>query len=258
MGGAGGGIGCLIITVTENQSKLWSITLSGSEVLDQDSKEAVFFELAGKYNSLRTKKEKMVFLRELEEIVLPKLSMGKIHRKSLIRKLRLATIAGVAKSERRGRTPKYNDLDRYHLVLLWKLSGYPCSKRLKAILPEWLLKYDCPDSIKARLKSISPAQMDIFLKQARIDYQRKVNSGTIPAKNHIKKLIRLREPGFRYEEPGFIESDTVLHCGHYIWGTYGHTVSMTDLFCGWTAGGSEIIKIIEVPRRAPFLISRKL
>jgi hypothetical protein len=50
-------------------------------------------------------------------------------------------------------------------------------------------------------------------------------------------MIRLRDPGVRYHEPGFIESDTVLHCGHYIWGIYAHTVSVTDLHSGWTNGG---------------------
>jgi hypothetical protein len=63
--------------------------------------------------------------------------------------------------------------------------------------------------------------MDEYLRAARAEYLRKVNSGTVPAKNHIKKLIRLRDPGLRYKDPGFVESDTVLHCGHYIWGTYG-------------------------------------
>ena len=35
--------GCLVITVTENQSKLWSITLTGGEDLDEVSKDAVFY-----------------------------------------------------------------------------------------------------------------------------------------------------------------------------------------------------------------------
>ena len=44
---------------TEKGTKLWSITLTGSEVLDQDSKDAVFYQLALSYNWLETKKEKM-------------------------------------------------------------------------------------------------------------------------------------------------------------------------------------------------------
>lgn len=204
--------------------------------MDQDSKEAVFYQLSLKYNWLENKKEKMDFLIEIEQIILPKLSIAKLHRKSLIRKLRSAIIV---ENQRKpsGRRAKYGDIEKYHLVQIWKLSGYPCSKRLKSILEEWLLSYDCSATIKARLCLMSATQKDTYLKQARVDYQRKVASGTVPAKNHIKKLIRLRDPSVRYKEPGYVESDTVLHCGHYIWGTYGHTVSVTDLFSGWTAGG---------------------
>lgn len=143
------------------------------------------------------------FLGEIEEIILPRLSIGPMHRKSLIRKLRRVIIVE-PKRHHRGRRPKYNDFDKYHLAQLWKLAGYPCSKRLKFILQEWLRDYDCADSIKQNLKLMSPAQMDEFLRQARIDYQRKVNSGTVPAKNHIKKLIRLRDPSVRYTDAGYI------------------------------------------------------
>ena len=253
--------GCLVITVTENGSKLWSITLTGGEDLDQDGKEAVFYQLAMKYNWLETKKEKMDFLIEMESIILPRLSIEPLHRKSLIRKLRNALVLE-NKSAQRGRRAKYNDLDKYHLVQIWKLSGYPCGKRLKAVLVEWLHDYDCSEDIKVRLRTISASQMDEYLKQPRIDYQRKVNSGTVPAKNHIKKLIRLRDPSVRYTDLGYLETDTVLHCGHYIWGIYAHTVSMTELLSGWTEGGSvygknaELVvkKIKELKANLPFMM----
>jgi len=67
--------GCLIITVTEKGSKLWSITLTGSEDLDQESKDAVFHQLALKYNWLETKKEKMEFLIQIEQVIFPRLSI---------------------------------------------------------------------------------------------------------------------------------------------------------------------------------------
>ena len=203
----------------------------------------------------------MAFLIEIEQIILPKLSIERLHRKSLIRKLRGAII-GAQTRKRSGRRAKYGDIDKHHLVHIWRLSGYPCAKRLKSILEEWLNKYDCSDAIKERLNTMSPTQMDIYLKQARVEYQRKVSSGTVPAKNHIKKLIRLREPGLRYKDPGYVESDTVLHCGHYIWGTYANTVSVTDLFSGWTGGGGiygknaqlvvEMLKLLK--EKLPFIM----
>jgi len=217
--------------------------------LDQIGKDAVFYQLAIRYNWLETKKEKMDLINEIEQIILPKLGIKKMHRKSLIRKLRSAIIIEEVR-QKRGRKSTYTDFDKYHLVQIWKLSGYPCSKRLKSILEEWLLNYNCSDLIKNNLKKMSPTQMDDYLRSARAEYLRKVNSGTVPAKNHIKKLIRLRDPSVRYTEPGYIETDTVLHCGHYIWGSYGHTVSVTDLFSGWTDGGGIYSKNAELVVRA--------
>ncbi|MBC7421202.1 MAG: hypothetical protein H7328_10785 [Bdellovibrio sp.] len=132
---------CLVITVTENGTKLWSITLTGSEVFDQDSKDAVFYQLALRYNWLETKKEKMGILLEIEAVIFPKLGIHKMYRKSLIRKLRGAIVIEEIK-QKRGPKNTYTDFDKHHLVQLWKLSGYPCSKRLKSILEEWLTSYD--------------------------------------------------------------------------------------------------------------------
>ena len=79
--------GCLVITVTENQSKLWSITLTGGEDLDEVSKDAVFYQLAQRYVWLGTKKEKMDLLVEIENafdifVLLPiflQLSVDKVY-----------------------------------------------------------------------------------------------------------------------------------------------------------------------------------
>jgi len=237
-GGAGGGqgsTGCLVITVTESGTKLWSITLHGGEVLDQATKDEIFYNLAWKYNFLPTKREKIQFLCELESIVLPRIGIHSMHRKSLIRKLRSA-LCPTKERRTRGRKSKYTDIDKMHLVRLWQLAGYPCSKRLQALLPEWLGQYKCGDLVKRSLLSMSASQMDEYLRQARHEHLKKVNSGTVPAKNHIKRLIRLRDPSVRYADPGYIESDTVLHCGDKIFGTYSHTVSATDLASGWTEG----------------------
>ncbi len=110
--------------------------------MDKDSKDAVFYQLAVKYNWLENKKEKMDFLIEVEQVILPKLSLPNMHRKSLIRKLRSAMVQDFER-KKAGRRSKYNDFDKHHLIQIWKLSGYPCSKRLKSVLEEWLLNYDC-------------------------------------------------------------------------------------------------------------------
>ena len=71
---------------------------------------------------------------------------------------------------KRGRKNTYTDFDKYHLIQLWKLSGHPCSKRLKSILEECLLGYQCSDLIKNNLKKMSPTQMHDYLRTARAEY----------------------------------------------------------------------------------------
>lgn len=216
-------------------------------MLDREGKEAIFHQLSVKYNWMERKKEKMEFLIEIEDIILPRLGIEPMHRKSLIRKLRNSIV--IEDSPKRGRKPKYNDFDKHHLKKLWELSGHPCSKRLKTIIKDWLPYYECPEPVKKHLLEMSPSQMDEYLRTARQKLQQDMNKGTIPAKAHIKKLIRLRDPSIRYTEPGYTESDTVLHCGDRIWGTYAHSVSLTDLYSGWTCGrsilGKNAIRVID-------------
>lgn len=37
-----------------------------------------------------------------------------------------------------------------------------------------------------------------------------------------------------FKEPGFIEADTVAHCGTSLAGEFVNTLTMTDIFTGWT------------------------
>ena len=232
VGGAGGGFGCLVIAVTENQVRLWSITLHGGEVLDAKSKAAIFHQLATRYMWLETKREKMDFLAELETKILPILKIESMHRKSLIRRLRSAVIEVQAKP--RGRRATYNDFDKHHLKQVWSLSGYPCSKRLKGLLPEWLTFYDSSDAVKGALTAMSPTTMDEVLRLTRAQLKRRRNGGTRGQKFHIRKLIRLRDASERPKSPGFVETDTVVHCGDRMWGTFANSVTVTDLLSGWT------------------------
>ena len=41
-----------------------------------------------------------------------------------------------------------------------------------------------------------------------------------------------------YKHPGFIEADTVAHCGNSIAGEYANSITMTDLYSGWTENRS--------------------
>lgn len=229
VGGPGGGAGCLKITVTENGAKLWSVTLQGGKALEPQVRRQMMSTFGGHYRNLTSKTERARFLSSIG----PLLNMN---RKSLIRALNRQE----SNDRRRGagRPRKYTDIDLAQLKILWSQMGFPCGKRMQASLPEWLPFFSCADQVKGSLLKMSAATIDRNLEAARLASARKRNVGTVPAKYKIKQTIPLRDPKYRPTVPGEVETDTVVHCGDYIWGQFANTVTATDLLSGWTTARS--------------------
>ncbi|MBI4242550.1 MAG: integrase [Planctomycetes bacterium] len=114
----------------------------------------------------------------------------------------------------------------------------PCSKRLKVILPLWLPSYakefgGLPlEAVKALLR-ISHATIDRLLKTTRIEYTRRGRATTKPG-TLLRKQIPIKTNQWDETSPGFLEADTVAHCGDSIAGIFVYTVNFTDIATGWT------------------------
>jgi len=158
-----------------------------------------------------------------------------------------------------GRKPKYDSVVFINsLVELWELTGRINSKSLKAAIPIWLpfYKHIKPD-IKVLLLSISAASIDRALKPFK-DKKPKALSSTRPSL--IKNLIPLKLLDDHVKYPGFIEADTVAHCGESLSGEFISTLTMTDLYSGWTENralwskqSEQVIKQIKrIESRLPF------
>jgi hypothetical protein len=132
-----------------------------------------------------------------------------------------------------GPKPKYTPSIVMHLLALWEAMNRMCSKKMKAGLPDWLPFYKEADhEEKALLLSMSASTIDRLLKPDRERFERRRGIGTTqPA---LKSLIPIKLLDGDVKEPGFVEADTVAHCGDKIEGSYAHTVTVTDLFSGWT------------------------
>ena len=156
---------------------------------------------------------------------------------------------------------KYHDEFIFHLANLWKSMGNICSKKMVAAIPIWLPYYFHPtltDEIKSLLLQISSASIDRCLKKYR---DRKGISGT--TRSFFKSKIPLQLVSQDdLKEPGFIEADTVAHCGNSIAGKFAWTLTMTDLYSGWTENRATWTKdsyyvvrgIMEVEDNLPFYI----
>jgi len=163
------------------------------------------------------------------------------HRKYAIRLLNRRPDRG-AHQERKKPGPK----KRYHhpLILevlqqLWRVLNLPCSRRLKAAIPLWLPYYEqhfkktLPDSIKQRLLTISPATIDRLMAPMR-SKSHKLGLATTKPGSILKKHIPIRTNQWDENRPGFLEADTVAHCGTSVGGMFVYTVNVVDLATGWT------------------------
>jgi hypothetical protein len=152
------------------------------------------------------------------------------------RKYAIRILSGAAEPRRKKPGPK----SRYivilpHLKELWEVLDRPCSKKLKVAIPDLLhhYKHDQMNKDKeTKLKTISPAQIDRLLKPVRQGRQKGI-SGTKPL-NWMKSTIPLELLHKEITAPGYVEADTVLHCGDKIAGEYAHTLTITDIASCWT------------------------
>jgi hypothetical protein len=177
-----------------------------------------------------TKKERSQILDEYIKV------MG-YHRKAAIR-----TLLRVPKGKSRhkgGRPSQYKEVLE-PLKAIWEASDRLCSKRLQPFLPEIIpvlkrngeLKIDT--STEGKLMKLSAATIDRLLEPARRIGGRKPLSTTRPG-NLLKSAIPIRTfADWKENSPGFLEIDTVAHCGERLEGFYLYTLCGVDVASGWT------------------------
>ena len=161
------------------------------------------------------------------------------HRKHALRLLRAFRRFTQKTPAKRGRKPVY-DMAALLIPLkrIWKTANLPCSKRLKAILPEWLPGYiktygPISEKTAVALLSISPSSIDRILNPVRAQYTKHGRATTKPG-TLLRKHILVKTNQWDEFRPGFLEADTVAHCGSSTEGIYANTVDCVDIATGWT------------------------
>lgn len=127
---------------------------------------------------------------------------------------------------------------RFVLKRIWFGSDQLCGKRLKAALPEWLPHYEKEYGplglpLKEKLEKISPATIDRLLAAVRAKARPKGRGGTKPGR-WLKNQIPLQTNQWDERRPGFMEADTVAHCGDSLEGDFIWSLCFSDLASGWT------------------------
>ena len=161
------------------------------------------------------------------------------HRKHAIRLLRNYKRFTKTKSKKRGRKPLYRkDAILKPLKRIWLTANLPCSKRLKAILPLWIPGYvqsfgPVNTEVTDALVAISAATIDRILKPVRIKHKGSGKATTKPG-SLLKKHIPINTNQWDESRPGFLEADTVAHCGHSMAGMFAFSVDCVDIATSWT------------------------
>jgi len=141
---------------------------------------------------------------------------------------------------RRGRPPVYGEEVLGPLRKIWATLDGPAGKRLAPFLPQVVEamcrhgELELSPEVRTKLLSISAATIDRALAPDRRRLQLKGRSGTKPG-TFLRGQIPIRTFG-EWDEarPGFFEADLVAHEGGDPRGVFCYTLTLTDVFTGWT------------------------
>ena len=188
----------------------------------------------------------------------------RLNRKYAIRRPRNFKIARRKKAKNKpGPKPKYQQPEFLAVLKqIWITANPPCSKRLKAILPIWLPVYQqefgpLQFEILKKLSKISSASIDRVLRSIKHLYRGKGKCATKPG-----LLLKHHVPIKDEKRPGFLETDTLMHCGNSLEGHYAVSTTAVDIATGWIEqratygkGQCDIAeKIKEIEASLPFAI----
>jgi hypothetical protein len=139
---------------------------------------------------------------------------------------------------RKGRPPVYGPEVERVVYAIWKAAEQPCGKRLAELRELWLPSYErrygkLEAGVRGKVLTISAAQMDRLL-AARKVREGKGRCGTKPG-GLLKTQIPIRTDNWDVDRPGYLEADTVAHCGSSLEGDFVWSVTYTDIASGWTA-----------------------
>jgi len=158
------------------------------------------------------------------------------HRKSAIRVLLKRS---QPKNSQRGHPTSYSSVLQ-PLKSIWEASDRLCSRRLQPFIPEMIRvlrrqgEIHIDSDIQAQLTKLSPSTIDRMLRPYRQRGGRRPLSAT-----QRSKLLKNSTPirtfaDWQENKPGFLEIDTVAHCGESVAGFYLNTLCSVDVASSWT------------------------
>ncbi len=104
---------------------------------------------------------------------------------------------------------------------------------MATLLSSFTKKLTLNEKEEKLLLQISPSTIKRLLRRLKSKY-RKFGLSTTKPGSLIKKQVPIKLNQWDESKPGFIEADTVAHCGSSVSGQFVYTLNIVDIASGWT------------------------
>ena len=203
-----------------------------AESMSQSTRNEYLEKMRNRYRRYTGKKARTKLITEFCEVT----SHERKYAIKLLRRQRGP--GGKSLPKKRGVDKTYGEEIVEVLFEIWRHSEQPCGKRLRPMIREWLPYYEhhygvLTSEIKTKVQRISCAQIDRVLAARKVGESRR-KPRTPKANAAIKALVPIRAESWDAREPGWIEADTVAHCGGNMGESFIWSLTATDIFSGWT------------------------
>jgi len=135
--------------------------------------------------------------------------------------------------------------DRYYnqevidtLLILWRSVDEICAERFQPFIPKLLAKLiACGEivvtpEVRTKLLKISLGTVKKVLQKTKHRSLIKIGGTTRPG-SILKSQIAIRYEPWSEVDPGFLEMDTVAHCGETVAGEFVYSLNLVDISSGW-------------------------
>jgi len=172
----------------------------------------------------------------------------KYNRKSIIRVLKNKENLSNLKKNCGAKVKYPEDLLLPHIEFLWDEMGKMSAHRMMAAYKDWLPYYndnEVSKRVKFLLEKMSVSTLNRFLTKLRRRNNQKKNRGltsTVPAARHMQNKVPINTLDSTYKTPGYIQADTVAHCGTKLQGEFINSITLTDIVSTWTVNRAMFCK----------------
>lgn len=164
----------------------------------------------------------------------------RVHKKSIPRSMKRLQMKRKMKSEKRGRPEECGADVNAALVKIWEAMEYPCAENLP---PESIDEY-VAWFVAARNWNFSDAATDKLLAMSEATKKRRIASfrtkrgmlrgRSTTVSSPLKGMIPIRKSHtWRALPPGYLQADTVVHCGDLLTGDVVYSVGCVDFATYW-------------------------